>query len=99
MDGHNFEYLRESLEQAFVNRDREKVAYLRDQLNDLASADLPSSREAAALAQGATDALEKASDFVVECTEEDPFAPAYISLENGRAYYRCSHDPSHSWPA
>lgn len=49
-------------------------------------------------ARTAVEAAVKASaDFGGECQNETPYAPLFFVLENGRAFLKCTHKPSHKF--
>lgn len=84
--------------EAVNENDREKLRDARDVLTAISD---QADGEAADLAAVATRLLERDTAAVGfgECQEADPFAPAYIVIVDGRAFWRCQHDPSHDVPA
>lgn len=88
----------EVFQEAVDENDREKLRDTRDVLTEISER---ADDEAARLAEVATRLLESNASSVGagECQEADPFAPAYIVIVNGRAFWRCQHHPSHDIPA
>jgi hypothetical protein len=98
MVGREFEAAAEDFRQAVDDNDREK---LRDTREVLTAISQRADDEAAELAAAAKRLLESdaASMGAGECQEADPFAPAYIVIVEGKAVWRCQHNPPHNVPA
>lgn len=82
---------------ALKQGDRPTVASVREEVRGILAVQgaRPTDGDASALEQGITQALDAPGGLLAECREADPFATAYLTLEDGIAWYRCAHDPSH----
>ena len=93
----------ERFEAAVHTDDRAELTKVREQLLSLAadqSTEEAFAEPARELASAAQRVAEGDAVGAGECQEQDPFAPAYIVIENGHALWRCQHKPkSHDVPA
>ena len=98
MPSPEFEAAAERFAEAVEDNDRDELRTVRDELAHIAQ---QPELAAAELAAAATRLLEEESSAVGagQCEEADPFAAAYITIMDGKAYWKCQHDPSHLVPA
>lgn len=98
MPSAEFDAAAERFAGAVETNDRDELRVVRTALEEIARQPEPAAAE---LAAAATRLLEQESAVVGagQCEEADPFAAAYITIMNGKAYWRCQHDETHLVPA